>query len=83
MIFHFNNAEDTKRLVGLERGTLFASYKGFETKIKYSEEDGVYYGKLEGLYDLVNFEGDSLDDALKNFYEAVDDYLTFVVTDYS
>ena len=80
MIFRFSNAEDVKRLVGLERGTLSASYKGFETKIKYSEEDGVYYGKLEGIYDLVNFEGDSWDDALKNFYEAVDDYLSFSVT---
>lgn len=77
MIFHLSD------LVGLERGTLFASYKGLETKIRYSEEDGVYYGKLEGIYDLVNFEGDSWDDALKNFYEAVDDYLSFDVEDHS
>lgn len=50
-------------------------YKGFKTEIKYSRADNCYYGKLEGIRDLVNFEGESREEALKNFQVAVDDYL--------
>lgn len=53
-------------------------YKGFKTEIKYSRGDNCYYGKLEGIRDLVNFEGDSMEEAIKEFYVAVDDYLEMV-----
>ncbi|UUW39789.1 putative type II toxin-antitoxin system HicB family antitoxin [Vibrio phage VPMCC14] len=51
-------------------------YKGFTTIIRYSPEDGVFHGKLEGIEDLVTFEcekGNS--DVIKAFEETVDDYL--------
>ncbi len=50
-------------------------YKGYYTKIQYSAEDHVLFGKIEGIKDLVNFECDSLDNVEEEFHCAVDDYL--------
>lgn len=52
-------------------------YKGYYTKIEYSAEDHVLFGRIEGIKDLVNFESDSIADVEKQFHAAVDDYLAF------
>ena len=41
----------------------------------FSSEDEVFYGKLLGIDDLVNFEGASVKELKKAFHEAVNDYL--------
>jgi predicted HicB family RNase H-like nuclease len=52
------------------------SYNGFYGSVHYSAEDEVFYGKIEGVSDLVTFEGDSVS-ALKNaFQESVEEYVT-------
>ena len=51
------------------------NYKGYFTKIEYSAQDGLLFGKIEGINDLVNFESDSPKEIEKIFHEAVDDYL--------
>jgi predicted HicB family RNase H-like nuclease len=50
-------------------------YKGYYASLHFSSEDEVFYGKLLGIDDLVNFEGASVKELKKNFREAVDDYL--------
>ena len=52
-------------------------YKGYYTKIEYSAEDRVLYGKIEGIRDLVNFESDNIEGIEQEFRSAVDDYLAF------
>lgn len=52
-------------------------YKGYYTKIEYSAEDRVLYGKIEGIRDLVNFESDNIEGVEQEFRSAVDDYLAF------
>lgn len=52
------------------------SYNGFYGSVHYSAEDEVFCGKIEGVSDLVTFEGDSVS-ALKNaFQESVEEYVT-------
>lgn len=53
------------------------TYKGFRTIIKYSKEDKVYYGKIEDVPDLVNYESENYEGLERAFREAVDDYLAF------
>lgn len=53
------------------------TYKGFCTIIKYSKEDKVYYGKIENIPDLVNYESENYEGLERAFHEAVDDYLVF------
>jgi predicted HicB family RNase H-like nuclease len=50
-------------------------YKSYYASVHFSSEDEVFYGKLLGIDDLVNFEGASVKELKKAFHEAVDDYL--------
>ena len=50
-------------------------YKGYFTKIEYSKDDHVLYGKIEGIKDLVSFESDKVENIETEFHLAVDDYL--------
>ena len=50
-------------------------YKGYYASVHFSSEDDVFYGKLLGIDDLVNFEGSSVKALKKAFYEATNDYL--------
>ncbi|MFA5905547.1 MAG: type II toxin-antitoxin system HicB family antitoxin [Desulfobacula sp.] len=50
-------------------------YKDYVGSVHYSEDDEIFFGKIEGIDDLVNFEGISVPELKKAFYEAVDDYI--------
>lgn len=63
----------TKKSENLELNIL--EYKGYYTKIHYSAEDKVLYGKIEEIPTLVNFESVSAKDIVKEFHNAVDDYI--------
>jgi predicted HicB family RNase H-like nuclease len=50
-------------------------YKGFFASVVFSDEDNILFGKLEGIDDLIMFEGSSVSELKKMFKEAVDDYI--------
>ncbi len=50
-------------------------YNNFIGSVHFSAEDGVFFGKLEGIGDLVTFEGTHVDELKTAFQEAVEDYL--------
>ena len=52
-------------------------YKDFIGSVAFSEADGVFFGKIEGIDGLVNFEGESVSELIEAFHEAVDDYLAY------
>lgn len=52
-------------------------YKGFIGSVNFSEEDGVFFGKIEGINGMVNFEGQSVKELTDAFHEAVNDYLAY------
>ena len=52
-------------------------YKGFIGSVNFSEEDSVFFGKIEGINGMVNFEGQSVQELTDAFHEAVDDYIAF------
>ena len=53
------------------------SYKGYLGTVNFSEKDGCFYGKIEGIDGLVNFEGESVRELTEAFHEAVDDYVAY------
>ena len=53
------------------------TYKGYLGSVSYSEKDQVFFGKIEGINGLVNFEGESVKELTTAFHEAVDDYLAY------
>jgi len=50
-------------------------YKNFIGSVHFNADDEIFYGKIEGINDLVTFEGESVKKLKKAFEEAVEDYL--------
>ncbi|MCK5685259.1 type II toxin-antitoxin system HicB family antitoxin [bacterium] len=50
-------------------------YKNFLAHVQYSTEDDVFFGKIEGINDLVTFEGTNTVELKSAFHEAVNDYI--------
>jgi predicted HicB family RNase H-like nuclease len=51
------------------------SYKDYFGSVHYSDDDRVFFGKLEFIRALVSYEGTDVDSLKRAFEEAVDDYL--------
>lgn len=53
------------------------SYKDYIGTVNFSEKDGVFFGNIEGIDGLVNFEGKSVIELTKAFHKAVDGYIEY------
>lgn len=49
-------------------------YKDFIGSVHFSAEDQCFFGKIEGVDDLVTFEGRNVDELERAFRDAVEDY---------
>lgn len=52
-------------------------YKGYTARPEYSAEDCIFYGKILGISDLIDFQSESTQALEDEFHKAVDDYLAF------
>ena len=50
-------------------------YKGDIGSIEFSENDGIFFGKVQGIRSLISYEGTNAADLIADFHGAVDDYL--------
>ncbi|WP_330655455.1 type II toxin-antitoxin system HicB family antitoxin [Butyricicoccus intestinisimiae] len=50
-------------------------YKGYVGSVEFSEENGVFYGKVMGIRSLISYEGENAKELLDDFHGAIDDYL--------
>jgi len=50
-------------------------YKIYYGSVHYSDEDKIFYGKVEFIRALVSYEGTDVKSLRKAFEEAVDDYI--------
>ena len=50
-------------------------YKGYIGSIEFSENDCVFFGKVQGIRSLISYEGATGRELLEDFHNAVDDYL--------
>lgn len=53
------------------------NYRGYRGVVQYDADDGVLFGKIEGINALVTFEAETLEEVKPAFKEAVDNYLSF------
>lgn len=53
----------------------FLEYRGYLGTVEFSADDKCFFGKIQGINDLVLFEGESVSELERSFKEAVDDYL--------
>lgn len=50
-------------------------YKGYIGSVEFSEKDGVFYGKVQGIRSLISYEGTTAAELVSDFHASVDDYL--------
>ena len=50
-------------------------YKGYVGSIEFSEADGVFFGKVQGIRSLLSYEGTNASELIADFHGAVDEYL--------
>ena len=50
-------------------------YKEYLGSVEFSEEDGVFFGKVQGIRSLISYEGTTARELIRDFHEAVDEYL--------
>lgn len=51
------------------------TYKGFIGSVHFASEDRVFYGKVEGINDLISFEGETVDQLEEGFRYMVDKHI--------
>ena len=50
-------------------------YKGYVGSVEFSETDGLFFGKVQGIRSLISYEGTNASELVSDFHGAVDDYL--------
>ena len=50
-------------------------YKDYYATVKFSAGDSIFFGKIEGVNDLVSFEGKSVAELKSAFRASVNDYI--------
>ena len=51
------------------------NYKGFIGSVHFSSDDNVFFGKVEGINDLITFEGESVKELTEAFHFVVDEHI--------
>lgn len=52
-------------------------YKGYKTTPNISILDGVYYGSIAGIKDMITYQSDTVEGITEAFHSCVDDHLDF------
>ena len=50
-------------------------YKGYVGSGEFSQEDELFYGKVQGIRALISYEGTNAAELMEDFHVAVDNYL--------
>lgn len=50
-------------------------HRGYTGSVEYSEVDRVFHGRIDGIADIISYEGDTLEELEEDFREGVDSYL--------
>ena len=51
------------------------TYKGFIGSLHFSTQDDIFFGKVEGINDLITFEGESVKELKNAFRYVVDEHI--------
>ncbi len=51
-------------------------YKDYIGSVEFSEEDLIFYGKVQGISSLISYEGKNGIELIYDFHNAIDEYLS-------
>jgi predicted HicB family RNase H-like nuclease len=50
-------------------------YEGYIGSVEYSDEDGIFFGKVQFIRVSISYEGNDAESLRKDFHDGIDDYL--------
>lgn len=53
-------------------------YRGYTGNVRYSQEDGCFYGIVQNIKGMATYEGTTLEELEKDYQEVVDDYIAYL-----
>lgn len=59
----------------------YLKHNGYIGDINFSKEDNLYYGKIQGIYAIVAYDGKNLEELKEDFKEAIRCYEEFFETE--
>jgi predicted HicB family RNase H-like nuclease len=51
------------------------TYKGFIGSVQFSADDNIFFGKVEGIHDLITFEGETVSNLISAFHYVIDAHI--------
>lgn len=51
------------------------TYRGFSSRVEFDAEDGLFFGQIAGINDVISFHGESRPALEAAFRDAVDEYV--------
>ncbi len=51
------------------------SHNGYTARVEFDPEDRIFFGRIAAIRDIVSFHGETVDELISAFEEAVDDYV--------
>lgn len=51
-------------------------YKGYIGSVEFLESEAIFYGKVQGIKTLIEYEGSTAKSFIKDFHEAINQYLS-------
>lgn len=61
----------------MDRAAKTMEYRGYTGSVEYSDEDGLYFGKVLEVRSLISYEGEMISELIADFHDAIDGYLEF------
>lgn len=55
--------------------SVLSPYRGYQAKVDFSEEDGLFIGEVIGIRDSLNFHAETSQQVIPMFHQSVDNYL--------
>ncbi|WP_041304338.1 type II toxin-antitoxin system HicB family antitoxin [Kyrpidia tusciae] len=52
-------------------------YKGYQARVEFDDESGVFHGEVINTRDVITFQGQSVEELRQAFRDSVDDYLAY------
>lgn len=50
-------------------------YKGYVGTVEFLENENIFYGTVQGIRSLIQYQGDTANEFIEDFHAAVDQYL--------
>ncbi len=52
-------------------------YKEYKATIEFDAEEGIFHGEIEGITDIITFQGKSVTELQREMKNSIEDYLNF------